>query len=324
MTEVNLIIEDQNPLAENRTCKLIRISGELDETNVDEQMQKIYEVIGEHPSNLDIIFDFQNLGYLNSKTIGYLTDIYGKLAENNGKVAIFGARPNVLDTLQVVGLTQLINMYDSLDQSRNGITAEITPPQIETPQALPNSTQNIAPVQAVNPEPQVIAPAQNTQIETPQAPPSIPAPQMPTQEVPEQTLAPQMPTNPITEETISPTNNSEILANPEANQATNVPAPITNEVLTQETPQVQTSETQLPQQAQSAQIPSQEIVQQAQSAQIPSQEIVQQAQNAQIPVQNAEVEQALPPNPQELNASQIQDIPLENTQSENSTYNFEA
>ncbi len=55
---------------------------------------------------------------MNSKSIGYLTDWYGKIIEGKGKIVIAKARSNILDILQVVGLTQLINCYNTLDEAK--------------------------------------------------------------------------------------------------------------------------------------------------------------------------------------------------------------
>jgi anti-anti-sigma regulatory factor len=55
---------------------------------------------------------------MNSKSIGYLTDWYGKVTEGGGKIVISKAKSNILDILQVVGLTQLINCYPTLDEAK--------------------------------------------------------------------------------------------------------------------------------------------------------------------------------------------------------------
>ena len=58
---------------------------------------------------------------MNSKSIGYLTDWYTKLTEKKGGIIIANARPNILDILQVVGLTQLIQCVGSVDEAKLAI-----------------------------------------------------------------------------------------------------------------------------------------------------------------------------------------------------------
>lgn len=121
MTAVQITIEDIANLPNGKAAKLVHIAGQLDETNVDEEAKKIYSVIEATPQNLNLIFDFSALEYMNSKSIGYLTDWYSKVSANGGKVVISQARENILDILQVVGLTQLINAYPSVEEAKLAI-----------------------------------------------------------------------------------------------------------------------------------------------------------------------------------------------------------
>ena len=97
MAEVIITVEDvpsQNP---DRHVKLVKFTGQLDESNVDEKAKIVYEIIQSTPQNLSLIFDFSGLEYMNSKSIGYLTDWYGKITEGKGKIVIAKARSNILD-----------------------------------------------------------------------------------------------------------------------------------------------------------------------------------------------------------------------------------
>jgi anti-anti-sigma factor len=118
MTEATLTIEDIPVTAEGQTAKLVKFVGQLDESNVDEKAKIIYQLLEEHPQNLLLLFDFEGLEYMNSKSIGYLTDWYGKISEGGGKITIAKAKSNILDILQVVGLTQLINCFPTLDEAK--------------------------------------------------------------------------------------------------------------------------------------------------------------------------------------------------------------
>ena len=57
---------------------------------------------------------------MNSKSIGYLTDWYTKLSEKKG-IVIANARANILDILQVVGLTQLIKCVPTIEEAKASI-----------------------------------------------------------------------------------------------------------------------------------------------------------------------------------------------------------
>jgi anti-anti-sigma factor len=118
MTEVNIIIEDLAVSTPDKIAKLVSIKGQLDETNVDEKSKQIYALIEQNPKNLNLLLDLEGLEYMNSKAIGYLTDWYSKISEGGGKIIISKARPNILDILEVVGLTQLISCFNTLDEAK--------------------------------------------------------------------------------------------------------------------------------------------------------------------------------------------------------------
>ena len=121
MTEVSIIIENAPSSSPDKPIKIVHIKGQLDESNVDEKVKEIYKAIEETPKNLNMVFDMEGLDYMNSKSIGYLTDLYGKLTESGGKVMIASAKPNILDILQVVGLTQLVPTFDTVKAALDGI-----------------------------------------------------------------------------------------------------------------------------------------------------------------------------------------------------------
>ena len=118
MTTVQITFEEISGAPAGKVLKLIRIVGQLDESNVDEQAKSVYALIDANPQGLNLVFDFTGLEYMNSKSIGYLTDWYSKVSGNGGKVVIAAARENILDILQVVGLTQLIPAFATLDEAK--------------------------------------------------------------------------------------------------------------------------------------------------------------------------------------------------------------
>ncbi len=127
MTQVNITIEDIPSTTTGQVAKIVKFQGQLDESNVDEKSKIIYELIEKNPQNLFLLFDLEGLEYMNSKSIGYLTDWYGKISEGKGKIVIAKAKNNILDILQVVGLTQLINAYPTLDEAKFALLRPETP-----------------------------------------------------------------------------------------------------------------------------------------------------------------------------------------------------
>jgi anti-anti-sigma factor len=118
MTQATITIEDIPATVPGITAKTVKFQGQLDESNVDEKAKIIYALLEQVPQNLYLLLDFEALEYMNSKSIGYLTDWYGKVSEGKGKIVIAKPRSNILDILQVVGLTQLINCYQTIDEAK--------------------------------------------------------------------------------------------------------------------------------------------------------------------------------------------------------------
>ncbi len=133
MTDSNIVIED-TPL-NGKTVKTVHVSGQLDESNVDEKIQNVYKIFESTPKGVNLIFDLEKLDYMNSKSIGYLTDLYGKVTEGGGTVAISKPKPNIKDILQVVGLTQLIKTFDNSEEAKKYISESATSPTPPTTSA---------------------------------------------------------------------------------------------------------------------------------------------------------------------------------------------
>jgi len=150
MAEATILMEDIQAKDPSSKAKLITISGQLDESNVDNKAKEIYQMLDATPGKLSLVFDLAGLDYMNSKSIGYLTDWYGKITERGGKVLIAHAKPNIKDILQVVGLTQLIQIFESLDEAKAIIN-------VAAPSAAPaaQQTASAVPPKAASPEPSV-------------------------------------------------------------------------------------------------------------------------------------------------------------------------
>ncbi len=91
---------------------IFSFDGELDETNVDSTFGAIIKDIGDF-SQARIIFNFQNLLYLNSKSIGYIADISQRSEEAGGKFALVNLNNEVHDTLDLVGITSVVLVFNS-------------------------------------------------------------------------------------------------------------------------------------------------------------------------------------------------------------------
>jgi len=120
MAEVQTTIQDID--LSGKAAKILAFVGQLDETNVDMEAKKIYELI-DSMAEPNFILDFDGLTYMNSKSIGYVTDWYSRTAAKNGKIVIARPKPNILDILKVVGITQIIPIHATLDEAKLALSS---------------------------------------------------------------------------------------------------------------------------------------------------------------------------------------------------------
>lgn len=104
---------------------IIRFEGQLDESNVDEQAQRFYQMLETMVEGTFYIFDLEGLTYMNSKSIGYLTDWHLKVSSRKGEILLARARENILDILNVVGLTQIVRTFTTLDEAKLAILQQL-------------------------------------------------------------------------------------------------------------------------------------------------------------------------------------------------------
>ncbi len=120
MSDVQIAISPLEAIAGKKVF-LVVITGQLDETNVDAQSKSLYELLEKEGAGVSLVFDLAGLTYMNSKSIGYLTDWYTKVNDAGGRLVICAAQENVLDVLTVVGITNLVQHYPNVDEAKKAL-----------------------------------------------------------------------------------------------------------------------------------------------------------------------------------------------------------
>ena len=90
---------------------VFEFSGELDETNADTTFKDLYEKIGDFAWK-KILFNMSGLKYLNSKSIGYIADVFSNIEDNDWEMYISNCDEGVKDVLELVGITTIIPTVD--------------------------------------------------------------------------------------------------------------------------------------------------------------------------------------------------------------------
>lgn len=113
-----LTIDDMESPDPGKKAKLVILEGSIDENSVDKLSREIYGAINANPANLYLLIDLEKVDYLNSKTIGYLTDWYGKVTQGGGKLVIAKPGENIMNILDSVGLAELIPICHDIEEAR--------------------------------------------------------------------------------------------------------------------------------------------------------------------------------------------------------------
>lgn len=102
--------------------RIASVVGQLDETNLPDFSHGL-EVFISDPSVSFLLLDFVNLEFLNSKVIGYLADFHSRFVETGKRVFIYGAPDNVMDILELVGMTSLVPCFATKEEALDEIDA---------------------------------------------------------------------------------------------------------------------------------------------------------------------------------------------------------
>ena len=90
----------------------IKLSGEIDKTNIEEKLAPLSDQIRTIPKNSTLILDFSNLNYINSTFIGTLADWHNILSNNSGRICVKNLNEEVKEILDLVGLFDILTCSD--------------------------------------------------------------------------------------------------------------------------------------------------------------------------------------------------------------------
>ncbi len=119
MADVQLTVSDLISTTTGKSSKIFTFVGQIDESSVMPLVEKIYAVIKEATPGMGYIFDLENLLYMNSKSVGYMTDFYNQIKTRGGNMVLTKLQPNINDILSVIGLTRIIPVAQTLEEAKN-------------------------------------------------------------------------------------------------------------------------------------------------------------------------------------------------------------
>lgn len=99
--------------------KLVKFIGDLDATNVESVVDKIFGLLND--GVLNIVADFEKLRYVNSTGLGILLHFSKSAKEKKGCFKIANINENVYEIIEIIGATTLLDIYDELDEAINSL-----------------------------------------------------------------------------------------------------------------------------------------------------------------------------------------------------------
>jgi anti-sigma B factor antagonist len=111
-SQIELEFED---VKNKSSAKLVRFMGDLDATNVETVVEKIFNLLNE--GYINIIGDFAKLRYVNSTGLGILLHFSKTAKEKGGSFKIANVNENVYEIIEIIGASTLLDIYDELDEA---------------------------------------------------------------------------------------------------------------------------------------------------------------------------------------------------------------
>lgn len=118
MTRLDLNVLDKE--LESDKYVIIEFKGALDKSNIKDVREVITNYI-EHFEDEVLIFDLKYFDFVNSEGVGFFVSMYYKMQAMDKTLHIVNAQPQVKDVFDVVGLSQIVEVYDSLEDILNKI-----------------------------------------------------------------------------------------------------------------------------------------------------------------------------------------------------------
>lgn len=101
------------PPQKKEKYQIIAFRGDLDKAGLI-SVKGTLEAFIETFDEVYLVFDFSQLNFINSESIGFLTTIHTRLKKKNKNLVVISAHSNVRDVFEVIGLFNVIEYYESL------------------------------------------------------------------------------------------------------------------------------------------------------------------------------------------------------------------
>lgn len=88
---------------------VIRLEGELDQSNVDSLKTKVCEIIKKY-SIVHLVFNLEKLSFMDSTGIGFIIGRYGEVKRKGGNVVICSMNETIMKIFEISGLKRICSV----------------------------------------------------------------------------------------------------------------------------------------------------------------------------------------------------------------------
>ncbi|MBN2433791.1 MAG: STAS domain-containing protein [Spirochaetes bacterium] len=103
----------QYDLTTKNDVSIITLMGELRIFDLADYTSFFEEQIAN--GKVKIIINFEKITYIDSTAIGLLVNIKRNIEEKGGRLTLISVKPDVMNVLQITGINQFLDIYDSLE-----------------------------------------------------------------------------------------------------------------------------------------------------------------------------------------------------------------
>ncbi|HEY1405916.1 MAG TPA: STAS domain-containing protein [Spirochaetota bacterium] len=110
-------------LASHEGYPVIFIEGDMT-SDSDENVMSLYSEAAKTSKILFLIFNFQKTTYINSAGIATLINVIQEVNDSGGKVSFVGLSNHFLKVMDIVGISDFVDIFDTNDQAVSKINSK--------------------------------------------------------------------------------------------------------------------------------------------------------------------------------------------------------
>ncbi|TKJ29082.1 anti-sigma F factor antagonist [bacterium (candidate division B38) B3_B38] len=96
--------------------------GKLLYDNLEPLHQGLYDLIDK--GIVRLVLNLSTISYIDSFTVGFLMDIYRRLANQKGRLALAGVQPRVKNILALTRVDEVIPIYETVEEATASFARE--------------------------------------------------------------------------------------------------------------------------------------------------------------------------------------------------------